>query len=334
MSGHRHPGPYSQIERPVLVIDGTLCQAATPRPGPVGLGGQSVAGWSTEEKLLGAMRRTIPKLPSEMREQFAALLSPENIAITAGVLVVWAGSHFFGVGEAVDVVLLGVGVVLLGRQAWQVGRDIGAFLARAVRAQTEEDLDQAAEHLARAVALIGVTAFVALITRAAGKPLARAGARIRGAVRGRLAPRLRGDGAGTPQSPGGLSAGEEGAWWEASDFGEDWPGTAVPRGFNIRVGGRTFRVHPNATKHMAENAGRMPSAGELRNPGTWSPSPGAPMAEIDYPLSSLAGALEQAAARLQGLPRQRHFFQQGNWQLGVDTGAEPWVVYHAVPMGQ
>jgi len=42
------------------------------------------------------------------------MLRPESIAIIAGTLIAWAGSHCFGIGEIVDVILLGVGFAVLG----------------------------------------------------------------------------------------------------------------------------------------------------------------------------------------------------------------------------
>jgi hypothetical protein len=255
-----------------------------------------------------------------MRAQFAALFSPTNLAITGGVLAAWAASHAVGVGEAADIVLLIAGIATVGWQAVRAAHDIWDFVTIAANARSEDDLERAATHLASAVVILGVTAFVALIVKAGGK------------LFGRGAP-----GARAATADGEALAGETaegGPWWKARDFGDDWPGTSVPRGFTMEVGGRTFRVTVNATKHMAENVGRLPSAGELANPGVWSTSPGMRLAQVDYPLSSLAGALEEAAQRLSGLPPQRHFFRQGNWELGIDTADNPWAVYHAVPVGK
>jgi len=36
------------------------------------------------------------------------MVRPETIAIVSGTLIVWAGSHIFGVGEIVDTILLGL----------------------------------------------------------------------------------------------------------------------------------------------------------------------------------------------------------------------------------
>jgi hypothetical protein len=93
------------------------------------------------------------------------LLSPANLAILVGTLVVWAGSHAFGVGEAVDLVLLVGGVLFLGLAVFDVATELGNFLTVTSSARDDQDLDQAASHLARAIAIVGVAAFVALIAK-------------------------------------------------------------------------------------------------------------------------------------------------------------------------
>jgi hypothetical protein len=310
-----------QIDRPVCIDDDTMCRTATPSPAPTGAGSGLVTHWDVRTKLLEAARRAAPKLPAESCGQFAALFSSVNIRITGGVLAFWGASHFFGVGEAADVVLLGVGVVAIGGQAFVAARDLQDYLSIAAGAQTEADLDRAASHLAQAVVTIGVTAFIALVMKAGSRFVGRGGLSGRAAT-------ASGEAIVRP-------AGEAGPWWKAYDFGENWAGTAVPRGFVVQTGGQTFRVTINATEHMAEYAARSPSTGQLRNPGVWATSPGAQFAEVEYPLSTLAGALEQAAQKYGNLPPQRFPLERfGNWELGIDTQTKPWVVEHAVPKGK
>jgi hypothetical protein len=257
-------------------------------------------------------------LPAAARKEFEALFSPVNIGITAGVLAFWGASHFFGVGLAADVILLCVGLVTIGTQVFAAARDLADFVGIAATARTEADLDLAAGHLAQAVVTVGVTTFVALIMKA-GRRLTG-----RGAVSGQAA-----TAAGEVVIP---PAGAAKPWWTATRFGDNWIGTAVPRGFVMETGGQSFRVTANATKHMAEYAARSVTAGQLKNPGVWPTSPFARFAEVDYPLSSLAGALEQAAAKYAKLPPKRHDLERfGNWELGIDTRGKPWIVEHAVP---
>ena len=166
MPSFKPPGTLSQVSHPVAIRDGTSGQSAAPRPG---LGGPDVAHWPLERKLIEAARRTTGKLPSEMRAQFAVLFAPESIAITGLVLAFWAGSHLVGVGEVIDIVLLLIALGTVGWQAFQVGRDIGAFLQIAASARSEADLDRAADRLASVVVTVGVTVFVALVFKAGNR---------------------------------------------------------------------------------------------------------------------------------------------------------------------
>ena len=329
MAGARQPGPLCQVSRPMRVEDGTLCRMPSPVPGVLGSGYDPVANWSVRTKLLEAARRATRKLPPESRDQFAALFSPDNIGIIAGVFAAWGASHLFGVGEAADVILVGVGAFTIGWQSVGIARDLAHFAAISARADTGNQLDSAATHLARAVVTIGVTAFIALVFKAGKRFLGRGALTAREATVG-----------GEAIVPG---AGEGGPWWKAYDFGDNWPGTAVPKGFVMETGGQTFRVTINATEHMAEKVGKVPAradeqagklltGGQLNNPGVWSTSPGARMAQVEYPLSSLAGSLEQAAQKYGRLSPQRFPLEIfGNWELGIDTRVKPWVVEHALP---
>jgi hypothetical protein len=65
------------------------------------------------EKIAETMRRSLPLLPADSRAVVESMLTKENFAIVIGTLVVWGGSHFAGVGEIVDVLLLVGGLVAL-----------------------------------------------------------------------------------------------------------------------------------------------------------------------------------------------------------------------------
>jgi len=119
------------------------------------------------------LRRTAPKLPGSMQQEFLALLHPKSLAIMAGTLVIWAGSHAIGAGEAIDLVLLGVGVYFLGMAVFDVAENLGDFLILASSAVDENDLDEAASHLAKAISIMGVAAFVALLAKVARSRVGR-----------------------------------------------------------------------------------------------------------------------------------------------------------------
>jgi hypothetical protein len=129
----------------------------------------AVAQMSNTEKL----RRTIeyalssPNLSAEFKQALSELLSPENLAIAAGVMVVWAASHFFGVGEVVDAILIGTAYVTLGLQAMQGLADLVEFGYDVINAESDFDLRRASEKLVRAIAALGAEVVLALLTRKA-----------------------------------------------------------------------------------------------------------------------------------------------------------------------
>ena len=109
------------------------------------------------------MRRSLPHLPLEARNIVEGMLRPETMAIVAGTLTVWAGSHFFGVGEIVDIVLLGVGVAALGFAVFEGAGELYEFGTCALGASSSVQLDEAGQHFARAVTLLGISTVQALL---------------------------------------------------------------------------------------------------------------------------------------------------------------------------
>ncbi len=108
------------------------------------------------DRLQESFTRALPLLPADIANELKSLLTPEALATMTAFLVVWAGSHFFGIGEIADIVLLIVGVVALGGVAWKAGKDMVVFINKSINARSDNDFDIAAKHFARAVTLIGV----------------------------------------------------------------------------------------------------------------------------------------------------------------------------------
>ncbi|WP_218081682.1 hypothetical protein [Anthocerotibacter panamensis] len=128
----------------------------------------NIAAMSSPQKLEAALQHTLPLLPAEVRTKVEALLSPEALATIAAVAAVWAASHAVGIGEIADVALLGLGALAVGGEVIGVVQDVGGFVSTALQAQEEQDLDRAAEHLARAIATVGVDAVLAVLMHKAG----------------------------------------------------------------------------------------------------------------------------------------------------------------------
>lgn len=226
--------PVCQAPRPIVVEDGTMCRAPSPTPGSVGIATtqSSVGSWDITHKLLAAARRTTRMLPAEMREQFVVLFRPDNLELLGGVLALWGVSHAIGVGEAADLVLLLWGIGAIGLQAIEAAKNIWEFVAIAVEARNEADLDRAASHLSLAISMIGVATFVALILKA--------GARLR-KLTGRV--RTPGERQGT-RLPGLQPNVRKVDWqnlseWEQLELAGN--GMRVPKA--VREGGHTLEHH-------------------------------------------------------------------------------------------
>ena len=161
--GDRPPAPICGEEvNASFVDDGTMCLWQSNAPVPTGPGPvpADVAG-----RIREAMERAIPLLPAEAAHEIEAMLSPESVLVVVGTLVVWAGSHFFGAGEIVDVILLVVGFAFMGAAVFSGAQQLYDFATTAIHAHSQADLDRAAHHFASAVTLLGITVVTALLMR-------------------------------------------------------------------------------------------------------------------------------------------------------------------------
>jgi peptidoglycan hydrolase-like protein with peptidoglycan-binding domain len=144
---------------------------------------KTVDQWTLAERFEYVLQHCAPYLGPDMRAQFTALLTPTNLGIMVGSLVVWAAGHFFGVSEIADAFLLGFGLVFLGKAAIDAARLLKNVIEITCAASTEAELEDAAKDLAEAIAIIGVVAFFALLAkvgRAIGNKLKAAKAAEKG----------------------------------------------------------------------------------------------------------------------------------------------------------
>jgi hypothetical protein len=161
--GERPPGPMCITKLGVDWIDqGTMCRSRSSPPVSTGL---RCGHMSAQDKIGEAIQRSVPMLPAEARYQVQAMLSPKSLAIVAGTLTVWAGSHFFGVGEIIDIILLVAGFAVLGFSVFNGAQELYNFATTAVKAQTQADLDRAAHHFASAVNILGISVISAVLLR-------------------------------------------------------------------------------------------------------------------------------------------------------------------------
>lgn len=155
---------------------GTICGSFSLARGVLGGPLNDVSRWDARSKVIEALRLTGPKLPKEMQAQFVDMLSPLNIGITVGVLVAWVASQAFGVGEVLDALLFIAGLVLIGPMIIQCAKDLARFVDLVQTAHNRSDLDTASFYLARVISVLGVTVFMAFLTKCASKGVAKVGA--------------------------------------------------------------------------------------------------------------------------------------------------------------
>jgi hypothetical protein len=168
MASTRPAGVLGQHSSPGIQ-DGTLAPFKSPAPGVSGTGLGAFSGLSPAQLLGEVIRRAIRMVPGEAGEKLMSLLSPTALAVLAGTLTLWAASHAVGVGEAVDLLMLGVGFLFIGHEALDAISHLGSFVSLTLRAKSERDLDAAAHHLADAIAILGVDVIVVFLTHGAGK---------------------------------------------------------------------------------------------------------------------------------------------------------------------
>jgi len=124
---------------------------------------------STAQKFGEAIRRSLPHIPADARTLARSFLDPNSLAIIAGTLAVWAGSHAFGIGEIVDVILLGIGAASVGFAVFEGAAEFYDFVIETENARTDADFEAAGNHFARAIMLLGVSTLQAMVLHGQGK---------------------------------------------------------------------------------------------------------------------------------------------------------------------
>ena len=128
-----------------------------------------VSGLSPADRIGSALQRSLPMLAPEARREIEKLIEPKTLAIVAGVLVAWVVSHFIGIGEIVDAILIGAGILAIGLSVFEGLDELYEFAKGALNASSPQDLDEAARHFFRAIAILGVQAVLAVLLKGAPK---------------------------------------------------------------------------------------------------------------------------------------------------------------------
>ena len=130
-----------------------------------------VSAMTFEQRLGEVLVRTAGKVGPAIAAQLRALIERKSLAIMAGVLIAWVVSHGFAVGEIIDFVVAVVGVFSIGLAVFNGIDELYEFGRGTYYAITPTDLDGAADHLAKAIAILGIQAVLAVLFK--GRPATR-----------------------------------------------------------------------------------------------------------------------------------------------------------------
>ena len=127
---------------------------------------ESVAQMADSQKLCRSFVMALEKVPGAVTGEVLALLTPENLAAMGTLTSAWMVSQGVpGVGQAVDAALLTLGVVLMAAQAADLTNALWEYAKKSLGARKQEDLEAAADHLSRAIALAGVNVVTLILTK-------------------------------------------------------------------------------------------------------------------------------------------------------------------------
>ncbi|WP_024878095.1 hypothetical protein [Methylosinus sp. LW3] len=142
-------------------------------PAGANVTGANVTGMNLQERLAATLRLVPNHLSGTTKQAFAELIEPKALATTVEVLALWAISHAFGAGEAIDAVLLAAGLYFGGAQVWGGLHALFHALDLIRMAQSVTQLDEAAAIFAEGVTKLGIAVLIAALTHGATKKAAR-----------------------------------------------------------------------------------------------------------------------------------------------------------------
>lgn len=119
---------------------------------------------SSNTKVTEVLLRAMARMPHETKNAFMQMVSPEALKTMAAIFVVWGASHAFGAGEAIDIILIGIGYAFVGWAALDGVKSIYEGIKGALFAKDDRQLDSAAEAMARGITTLGVNSLVILLT--------------------------------------------------------------------------------------------------------------------------------------------------------------------------
>lgn len=126
---------------------------------------QNIETMTKIDRVVLLLTLTFKKMGKNILDSF----SMSDLYIIAAILVVWAASQFFGVGEVIDAALLAWLWWQIGWDSWYFIKTIISAVATAISANSIQQIDDAATELAPAAAALGLDAVLGFILHKFGK---------------------------------------------------------------------------------------------------------------------------------------------------------------------
>ena len=131
------------------------------------MGPQKLSDLSVISKMMEVVVRMVPKLSRETPAALKQMISPQALEFLAGTFAAWALSHAIGLGEEIDLLLLGIGYALIGSSAIEGCELVYEGSRTAMSAKDSQALDVAADKLARGITILGVNTLLVLLSKVA-----------------------------------------------------------------------------------------------------------------------------------------------------------------------
>lgn len=176
LAGRPGPAHAATLARPPTNASEVVLRSPAAGPPAPGVPGQarSPAEMSMTERLGAVVSRAVPLVPGEAVPHLRALLTPGALVTLASLVGIGALAQLTPAGWAIDLGLAALGVLTLGPVVFDAMDHVAAFSKGVVNAASDGDLDRAADHLAKFVALVTVNVAVAfLMKRATGAARSR-----------------------------------------------------------------------------------------------------------------------------------------------------------------
>jgi hypothetical protein len=174
----RLPGSTAQTARAGSSIS-PITQSATvgvalqPQPGVPPIQSRPVSQWPMEDRIAEVIRRAVPKVPGDIGSTLLQLLSPESLAIVVATIAISAAANLTPYGWAADAIIVGIAFGFGGVAAIHALGDLVACFKLTVSAKSIQDIDEAADRLARAVVGLGTVGLMVVLHRIAARGRAK-----------------------------------------------------------------------------------------------------------------------------------------------------------------